>query len=317
MDEKEDTSFLDKIRQSRYYRGLVVWLQSRTLPGFFGVSLYDTLKFAWNEALGKDIYTRSYGVAYSVFLSLFPFIIVIFSIVSLFPQADVLTYIDRSIQDIMPENAESFLMDTVVAIIEIPRSGLLSLGFILAMYFASNAMTTLMRGFGKEYEQTFKTRTWIKERLISISLTTVIGLLLIISIGLIMTGDFLIHLLMRVIGHTTFLTVLLFSLKWFIVIISFLTALGIIYRFGPAMKKKFHLLSPGAIVATIFCMLTSWGFSFFVNNFGTYNKIYGSIGAIIAIMVWIQLNCLVVLLGYEINASIAINRDHQESLKSV
>lgn len=316
MTDEKSKNIIDKLREGKTYRKFTSWLESRTLPGFYGVSIYDTLKLAWKEAIEKDVYTRSYGVAYSVFISLFPFIIVIFSIVSLFPEANVLSYIDSSIEDIMPANAEAFLLDTVQSIIEIPRGGLLSLGFVLAIYFASNAMMTLMRGFVKDYEKTFKNRSWFTEKSVSIGLTVVIGLLLIISIGLIMAGDFFIRMLIIVVGYTRLLSILLLTVKWLIVLFSFLTAMGIIYRFGPAMKRKFKLFSPGAIIATIFCMMTSWGFSYFVNNFGTYNKIYGSIGAIIAIMVWIQLNCLIVLVGYEINASIALNRDHEITIEA-
>ncbi len=316
MTEKEDKNIINRLKSLKSIEKTAYWLKTRTLPGFFRVSLYDTIKVAWGEAIEKDVYTRSLGVAYSVFISLFPFIIVIFSIVSLFPEADVLAYIERSIEDIMPANAESFLFDTVESIIEIPRSGLLSIGFILAMYFASNAMMTLIRGFDKDYEVTYKNRSWIREKILSIGLTAIIGLLLIIAIGLIMAGDFFIRMLMIVIGYTKILSYALAAVKWLVVLLSFLTAMGIIYKFGPAMKRKFRLFSPGAIIATIFCLITSWGFSYFVNNFGTYNKIYGSIGAIIAIMVWIQLNCLVVLVGYEINASIALNRDHDITLES-
>lgn len=211
----------------------------------------------------------------------------------------------------MPLNAEKFILNTVQAIIDTPRSGLLSVGFLIAIFFASTAVLTLIRGFDKNYDLTYKSRSWIKERLVAIGITLLIGVLLIVSIGLIMVGDFMIQTIIGKFGYGKFLAILLISTKWIVIVFALLTVMGIIYRFGPAMKQKFVLFSPGAIISTIFCLLTSLGFSIFVNNFGTYNKVYGSIGATIVTMVWIQLNCLIILLGYEINASIALNRDHK------
>ncbi len=308
---KANNSWLDRIYDSIYYKHLIQWLKVRTLPGFYQVSLYDTLRVAWKEAILKDIFTRSYGVAYAVFISLFPFIIVILSIISFFPERKVLTYVDKSIHGIMPLNAEKFILNTVQAIIDTPRSGLLSVGFLIAIFFASTAVLTLIRGFDKNYDLTYKSRSWIKERLVAIGITLLIGVLLIVSIGLIMVGDFMIQTIIGKFGYGKFLAILLISTKWIVIVFALLTVMGIIYRFGPAMKQKFVLFSPGAIISTIFCLLTSLGFSIFVNNFGTYNKVYGSIGATIVTMVWIQLNCLIILLGYEINASIALNRDHK------
>lgn len=315
MNKKEKTGILDQVREWKTYRLIRNWLKNTTLPGFYQVSLYDTIKLAWKESLHKDIFTRSYGVAYAVFISLFPFLIVIFSIISLFPEREVVSYVAKSIHGIMPLTAENFLLNTVQQIVITPRSGLLSVGFILALYFASTAMLTLMQGFDKNYEMTFKARSWLRERLLSISLTILIGILLIVAIGLIMTGDILIRLLVEQVGYPWLISISLFMIKWMVVVLSFLTVMGIIYRFGPAMKEKFKLFSPGAVLATIFCLLTSLAFSNYVNNFGTYNKVYGSISATIILLVWIQINCLIILYGYEINASIALNRDHRKRNK--
>jgi len=92
----------------------------------------------------------------------------------------------------------------------------------------------------------------------------------------------------------------------------FYTIISLIYRYGAAVRKKFHFFSPGATLATIFCILISIFFSFYVDNFSKYNELYGSFGTIIVTMIWIQLNSLILLIGFELNASIAINRDLKE-----
>jgi len=97
-----------------------------------------------------------------------------------------------------------------------------------------------------------------------------------------------------------------------VILLLFYTAISTIYRLGPSTKRKFPFISPGATVATLLCILTSVGFSFFVNEFGRYNQIYGSLGTLIVVMVWLNLNALILLIGFELNAAIAVNRDLKE-----
>ena len=97
---------------------------------------------------------------------------------------------------------------------------------------------------------------------------------------------------------------LLYSGKWLIIISLFLSAISSIYYFGPARKKRWRFISPGSLLAAFLCILTSVGFGLFVNNFGNYNKVYGSIGTLIVIMLWIYYNSLILIIGFELNASI-------------
>jgi len=156
----------------------------------------------------------------------------------------------------MPKNAYQYLLGIIEGIVGIKREGLLSLGFFLAIFFASSGMLTLMYGFDKSYEESFKTRGYFKKRLVAVSLTLLLSILFI-----------------------------------------------------PSLRKRIPFINPGSILATILSILTSYAFSYFINNFGRYNELYGSIGALIVIMLWLQFNAFVILIGYELMASIAVNRD--------
>ena len=281
-------------------------MRNHSFPGFAKIPIWDVLTFLVGELRREDIFTRANSMAYSFFLSLFPSIIFMFTLLPYIPINDFDTVIDRSIEEIMPLNAHDFLFETIDSLTSIPRGGLLSVGFLLALFFASNGMLTLMRGFEKSHEVSFKERNFIKKRMIAIALTGFVGLSFLISGTLIVAGNYLLSLIFGAENEKTFLITLI---KWLAIIFLFYSVISMIYRFGPPLKKKFGLASPGTTLATIICIVTSVGFSYFVDNFGTQSRVYGSLGALIVMLVWMQMNCFILLAGFELNASIAVNRD--------
>lgn len=294
------------------------WTKDHSLPGFFSVPIYDVLMFIIKEIRRDDLLTRANAIAYSFFLSLFPSIISLFTLIPVFktyflqylPEGENFdTYLQGEIQKIMPGVAGERLFNFVEDITTNPRVGLLSAGFFLSVFFSSNGMLMLMRGFSKGYSTTFKRRGGLKKRLIAIGLTFQLGLLLIGTVVLIILGKYLIGLVSDLVNLDQISQSLLNILRWLLVIAMFYAAIATIYRYGASTKRKFKLLTPGATLATVFSIVASVAFSAYVNNFNTYNELYGSIGTIIVIMLWLQLNSMVILLGYELNASIAVNRD--------
>jgi len=294
------------------------WAKDHSLPGFFSVPIYDVVIFVLKEIRRDDLLTRANAIAYSFFLSLFPSLISLFTLVPVFktyflqylPEGESFdTYLQGEIQKIMPGVAGERLFNFIEDITTNPRVGLLSAGFFLSVFFSSNGMLMLMRGFSKGYSTTFKKRGGLKKRFIAIGLTFQLGLLLIVTIVLIILGKYLIGLLSDLVSLDQGSEYLLNILRWLLVVAMFYTAIATIYRFGPSTKRKFKLLTPGATLATVLSIGASVGFSAYVNNFNTYNELYGSIGTIIVIMLWLQINSMVILLGYELNASIAVNRD--------
>jgi membrane protein len=265
------------------------------------------------ELKREDIGTRANSMAYSFFLSLFPSIIFMFTLLPYIPIQDFDEVIKSAIRQVMPVSAHAFLFETVESVTSIPHGGLLSLGFVLALFFASSGMLSLMRGFEKSYEVSFKARSFIKKRGIAIGLTLLVGLSFLVSGTLIVAGNKLISFLF---GGARYLLIVSL-IKWFAVLLLFYSVISMIYRFGPPLKKKFGMMSPGTTLATLVSLLTSVTFTYVIDNFGTQSRIYGSLGALIVILLWMQMNSFILLAGFELNASIAVNRDLRQRKKSV
>ncbi len=305
-------------------RKTIEWSQNHSLPGFFKVPIYDVLVFLYHETRRSDLFTRANSVAFNYFLSLFPSLMAFFTLIPLFkrmliqylPEGEHFDlYLRSEIQRIMPGVAGERLFAFVDDITNNPRFGLLSFGFILAIYFASNGMLALMQGFEKSYHRTFRQRGEFRKRMIAILLTFEMGVLVIAAVILIILGEFLFNLIFGLVRLDQLTGITIQFLRWAAIIMMFYFGIAIIYRYGAATIKRFKLFSPGATLATLLCILSSLAFSFYVNEFNTYNELYGSIGAIIVLMLWIQIISFILLVGFELNASIAVNRDLKEEIE--
>lgn len=285
-------------------------LKSNSLPGFFGVPLYDIIVFILNELRRQKIFFRANSIAFSFFLSIFPALIVIINLLAYLPIEGVIDVLNNSLSSVLPEQAHTFLFGTIDDIVAKPRAGLLSLSFLLAIITSSNGMMAMMNSFDKAHSMSFKTRTGFQKRIRAIWLTAMLVLLLLISIALIIAGNSVMHWFAEILNINRDSNLLVISiLKWLLIVGVFYTFIAAIYRYGVALNKPMNFLSPGTSVATILSILTSILFSFYINGFGHFNSVYGSIGAIIILLIWIQLNAFILLLGFELNASIAVNRD--------
>jgi len=249
-------------------------------------------------------------MAFSFFLSLFPAIIFLFTLIPYIPIENFEVVLQNFVHEVMPENAHAYLFETIDNIRSIPRGGLLSLGFVLAFFFASNGMIAMMKGFEKSYHVSFKERNFLKKRLVAIFLTILLGLLLLTAIVFIVLGNLLVELLLNQSAtgdNTTYYLLQLF--RWLTIIFLFYSVISSLYRFGPPLRQKFGFFTPGATLATLFTIMTSLIFSYYVDKFGSYSRLYGSLGALIVMLLWMQLNSFIILAGFELNASIAVNRD--------
>lgn len=315
----------DYILKRTFVRRIIIWAKRNSLPGFLGIPIYDIIVFLIKETKSIDLFTRANSMAYSFFLSIFPSLMSLFTLLPyvrqyllqfLFPNVDDRfdAVLKDEIQQFMPGNTGVVISNFIEDITTNPRVGLLSLGFFLAILFASNGMLTMMHGFEKSYKRTFKQRKPLRKRLISIVLTFQLGFLLVASVILIILGNSLINALSAWIQLDKLTAFSISFVRWIVIILMFYTVISIIYRYGIPTRRKFKMFSPGATLATILSISTSVAFSFYVDNFGQYNKLYGSFGTVIVTMIWIQLNSLVLLIGFELNASIAINRDKREEI---
>ena len=294
------------------------WAKTHSLPGFFKVPIFDVVVFVLQELKRYDLMTRANAIAFSFFLSLFPALIALFTMLPWLKRY-LLTYLpgnqdfnavlQQEISQLMPGVAGERLFQFVFDITNNPRFGLLSFGFILTLYFSSNGMLALMRGFEKSYEGTFKKMHFVEKRLIATMLTMQLGFLLISAVAFIILGQWLIAYLSSIWGMDTLSRVLLGGTRWLVILVLFYLVISLIYRYGAPVREKFRIFTPGATLATFLGILSSLVFSYYVDVTQTYNKLYGTIGTIIVLMLWIQINAFVLLIGFELNASIAVNRD--------
>jgi len=297
---------------------IIDWSKTHALPGFEQVPVFYILKFIFEELRKDNISTRADAVAFNFFLSLFPFMIFILPIIASTPLGTNYIILAReSIRGILPNSAESYIFEMIGGIQQEGNYGLLSLGFFLALYFSSNGMSKLMEGFDKSYNSTFKARNFFKHRFIALGLTLLLFTLLTISIGLIVLGRQLLQFIVDTFSLSAASEFTFFILRWIVVVVLFYSVITSIYRYGPSMVKKIRLLSPGATLATFLSIFSSVLFSYFVNNFGSYNEIYGSIGALIVVLIWLQINALILLLGFELNASIAVNGEMRRAARKL
>lgn len=289
---------------------LLAWSKGHSLPGLSKIPIYNLVKFIDKETKEDAIITRANSMAFSFFMAIFPSIIVLFTLLAYTPLYENFDDVLRdSIHEIMPGSAGKLIFKTIEDIATIPRSGLLSFGFFLAIWFASNGMLSMMRGLEKDYSATFKRRTGFEKRMIAIQLTFLVAIVLVASVVLVILGNTILRFVFQYIRADAITRMTLFSFRWVVVLLLFYTSFSTIYRYGSSTRRKIPFFNPGAMLAMLLSIFISWGFSFYVDNFGNYNKVYGSIGTLIVLMIWIQLNCMILLIGFELNAGIAVLRD--------
>ncbi len=274
------------------------------LPGFDGLPLYDVAKFFFQGIFKGYITTRASSIAFSFFLAIFPMIIVFFTLIPFIPIDNFQSILLNFIDEILPPHTQEIINTTLVDIIERPRSGLLSITFVLAIYFATNGFDSIIEAFNNTYH-TIESRSWIKQKLISSLLFFIISVIVILSITVITTGSHFLKFLVEQNILTSSVTYyLLESVKWLILIAMFFFTISFIYYLAPAKASKFRFISAGSSLATFLSLIASLAFNYYVQNFSSYNALYGSIGTLLIILVWIYFNAIILLIGFELNASI-------------
>jgi len=235
------------------------------------------------------------------FLAVFPAIIFLFTLLPYFP----IPNIEVEIRDLLKDFALlEQVNQTIIDVLNKPRGDLLSFSVILSLILSTNGMLQLAATFNKIY-RTIDRRSYWYSRLIAILLTFILAMALLVAIILFTVGNSMIqYMVENGFIRENFIFYLLITLKLVILFLLFLFVIACIYYFAPALHSKWKFISIGCVVATLLTILVSYFFSYYISNFGTYNKIYGSIGAMIALMIWIYLISITLLIGYEINASI-------------
>jgi membrane protein len=208
------------------------------------------------------------------------------------------------IQSVVPESVYVSIHKTIEEIITIPHGSLLSIGFVLTLFFSTNGILSLIQSFNASVNIT-DTRSWINLRLISIALLIILVLLVTTGVSLIIFTQRFLHFLVKEgLMEQNFTYYLITIGKWLVILALFYFAFSFLFYLGPARKSKWRFISAGGTFATFFSIIITLGFSFYIDHFGKYNALYGSIGALPVIMLMINFNCQSLIIGFELNSSI-------------
>ncbi|MFA6247704.1 MAG: YihY/virulence factor BrkB family protein [Mucilaginibacter sp.] len=292
----------------KFYQFITDWAKTVYIPGFRPLPLYTVVVFFILEIQKTSLANRAAALAYNFMLALFPAIIFLFTLIAYIP----IKGFQKSLLDlfalIMPSNAYNAFHDTIFDIIARQNGKLLSIGFITALYFATNGVSNLMQAFNKS-SLILETRSWLKRRFIALVLTIVISVALLIAIVIMIAGQWVIGFIKDELNsEAKFWFWLIAFSRWLIILVIFFTSICILYRYGPSNKQKCKFINPGSILATSLAILTSIGFTYYTNNFSSYNTVYGAIGTLIVVMIYMYLNSMILLIGFELNASVDLSK---------
>ncbi len=298
---------IDKfIKSSTPYRYASSKSKTIFLPGFRGLPLYDVIIFFKSQVRKVGLNDRARSIAFSFLMAIPAAMIFLCTLIPYLPVSKKLTrQLLLLTKEITPNQNTSILVSNFINdFLTKQRGGLLSVGLVVALYYASNAMIGLMQSFNKSLTS-YTPRNFFVNRLIAIRLTLVMILLLIGSVLILVTQDELLRYIFRAFNiQRNSMKGVIKSLRWVVIIPLFYFTIAFIYKHAPAIKEKWRLISPGTTLATTLMILLTFIFSFWVNKFGTYNKVYGSIGTIMILMIVVYFNALILLIGFELNVSI-------------
>ena len=293
-------------------RSIIHRSKSAYVPGLSGFSIYEIWKAFRYQLRKTSLLERAAAISYNVVMAIPPTLVFVFTLIPYLPISNqFIQELYTLIRDVVPgrEN-NTVIIEFLEDFLKQPRNGLLSLGLLLALFFSSNAMMGILRSFDKDYEGFEKTNR-IKKRKTALLLTIVSFVLFFVFLFLLIAQGAVLHW----IGiRSQALRILIVNTRWVIILLLIFYIISIIYKHGPSVTKKWPFLTPGSVVATALMLLATFLFSYWVEHFSNYNKLYGSISAIFILMTLIFVNALVVLMGFELNVTLS-NLKRQKELE--
>lgn len=279
-------------------------LRNLVIPGCNGVPVYDVFKFLIAGFTRGVLVTRASSIAFNMLMAILPASIFLFTLIPFIPIPNFQNELIRLFESILPENAYSLIENTLIEIVTKKSGNLLFFMFLATVIFSTNGIHAVIHSFVVT-SHSFKSRTWVNQRKISIVLLLLGIIMIALAAMLIIFGQLAVNRLVELgIVEKSFVISIIGLLKWVIVVLLLFLAISFLYYLAPAKKEGFRFVTPGSVFATVLFILTSLGFSAYVNHFGQYNRFYGWIGTLMVIMVWLYLNSIALLLGFELNVSI-------------
>ncbi len=291
-----------RIDQVKPVREVIRWSTRHSFPGFRGLPIYDVVLFFMGQVRAIGMTERASAIAFNFVMAIPPAIIFLFTLIPFFPITQAFQEeLYSLIKDVIPgEKDNAVLIRFLSDFINRPRNGLLSAGFLLSLFFSSNAIMGIMRSFDKNYAG-FTKRKGFQKRAVALKITMLLYIFVIGSVALLVARE----AVLRWLGVTdTTIILLIDNVRWVVIVLLYFFCISFIYKHAPSVQKKWDLINPGSILATGLMLLMTLAFSWWVSSFAGYNQIYGSISTVLIIMILIFVNSLFLLIGFELNVSI-------------
>jgi membrane protein len=278
--------------------------QERRTGGFFGgMRIRDIGKSVWREVRDDNCMGQAAQLAFYLIFSAFPFLLFLATLLGYIPIPNLMDRIMEYLAPLLPGEAANLIRDNVRQLVTDQKGGLLSLGIGTALWTSSSAFVAIMDNLNRAYDVEEGRAFW-KVRGIAILMTLGINVFIVLSMVLLIFGPQIGGWIASQVGLGAVFETTWNILRWPVIVLLLILAMALIYYFAPDVEQKWKWITPGSIFAVIVTIAASLGFSFYVNNFGSYNKTYGSIGTIIVLLTWLYIVGFVILVGGEINAEI-------------
>mgnify|MGYP006082770871 FL=1 len=298
---------MSKIIQNPVIKSIIAFLKAIKLPGFHGFSIYDLFEMYFKGIIEGALSYRAGSISFSFFMALFPFLLFILNLI---PFVDMIPFIkiddfDQTflsyIELFLPSETQTFFTSIFDDIKNKPRGGLLSSVFLLSIFLSANGVSAIFGSFEVSYHVAFS-RNFFRQYLLSVGVSIVLAFLSLFAVIIFFYFEFyILNNLESLVPSEIRLTRM--GQFAFFGLFAYLTV-SILYFFGTIEGRKIRFFSPGALMTTLLFFLTTYGFGIYIDNFSTYNQLYGSIGALLIFLLYIWMNSNILLLGFELNATL-------------
>jgi len=292
----------DKLVKIPVLNLMIRFFKTIKVPSLEGMSLYDVLEMYAFGIVQGALTTRASGIAYSFFMAIFPFLLFVLTLIPFIPIDGVQEGLLSIIEDVLPPKTYDAVGSVLVDIIKNQYGGLLSFGFIGSIFLMTNGVNAIFGGF--EYSYHVKLiRNIFRSYFIAMVVSLLIVFFLIITVLMVVFFELILKDLVTL-GWLEDNLIWLQLTRGMVFVIMIFSTVSILYHFGTKEAKYSIFFSPGSVLTTILSILTFYLFSFYINEFSQYNQLYGSIGTLLILMLFIWLNAIILLLGFELNATI-------------
>ena len=295
-------SLEDRLLKMPLVSGAIRLCDKILLPGFEGLSLYDLIKTYGVGIVKGTFSSRAGGIAFSFFMAIFPFLLFVLNLIPYIPIENFQERFLDFIGEIMPAQTFDFFFPVIEDIAANPRGGLLSFVFVLTLLLMANGVNSIFSGFEYSFHVNIN-RKFFRQYWVALVVSVFLALLLLFTVVIAVYSEYVVSMLKQE-DYITDEVFWIQAVRYVVFVLLVYMVVAILYYYGVKDGREGRFFSIGALVTTVLFMITTWLFGVYINNFSNYNELYGSIGALLIMMLYIWLNSNLLLLGFELNASL-------------